>query len=486
MPPSPLPNKLVVTLHRADIPADVEAASHYFVVWRDIDGKAFRSPRSTRPSFDHVLTIMPLHHAPPISIELRARRRAWQPWSTQSLGSCLLVLPTTTSTVHTERLELSGGNAIALYVTIAAMFDPTFTTLVASSTTPTLHRLGSHLAPPSPWTCLRRVLMGRRRPKPMPPRSPRCLDYIPQAFLGHGTYGTVFAAYHPGFGRTVAVKIVPKSRKRQMFLAAEVAVWTQLTDQPHVSPLLQTFQLPRSVCFVSPCVRGGTLADQRRKSPQWPVDGVRFLAAQLVAALHAVHARGIVLRDLKPPNILIDYPSGYIALTDFGLAARQADAPLNHVCGTTAYMAPEILLHAYDQQVDMWALGVILFEVAVGKLPFHLDPPWCHKHVNRWVGILTCQRVDFPRDMDPAAQDFIEGLLRPDPRRRLRVDTARQHRFFRGMDWTALASRNLVSPFPPQLLTPKTIDPDLTLDEIDKYSSGEEISMDGLPFLRTI
>jgi serine/threonine protein kinase SCH9 len=187
----------------------------------------------------------------------------------------------------------------------------------------------------------------------------------------------------------------------------------------------------------------------------------------LILALQHLHQHDIVYRDLKPENILLD-ANGHIALCDFGLSKANLTKgdTTNTFCGTTEYLAPEVLLDeaGYTKMVDFWSLGVLVFEMCCGWSPFYAeDTQQMYKNI-------AFGKVRFPRDaLSTEGRNFVKGLLNRNPRHRLGAnDDAKEliaHPFFNDVDWDALAKKNLPPPFKPKLksiMDTSNFDPEFT------------------------
>jgi len=180
-----------------------------------------------------------------------------------------------------------------------------------------------------------------------------------------------------------------------------------------------------------------------------------------------VHQHDIVYRDLKPENILLD-ANGHIALCDFGLSKAnlsQGDTT-NTFCGTTEYLAPEVLLdeQGYTKMVDFWSLGVLVFEMCCGWSPFYAeDTQQMYKNI-------AFGKVRFPRDaLSQEGRNFVKGLLNRNPAHRLGAkgdaEELMQHPFFHDIDWQALSKKATQPPFKPKLkgeLDTSNFDPEFT------------------------
>ena len=220
--------------------------------------------------------------------------------------------------------------------------------------------------------------------------------------LGRGGFGTVWAAQNRATGEPVAIKII--ERQRQLvedfrLEPAEVEI-LKTVSHPNIVQLLDCLSTHHCVYLVMEVVLGGHLQARLQNQGYYDERRARMLFAQVVEAVHHLHERNIIHRDVKPENILFAerHDEVTVKLTDFGLSERRARAetpapPRKHRtphphqsipapgtmkegrlttrCGTPSYCAPELLSGAgYGKAVDVWSLGVLAYVVLTGVLPF--------------------------------------------------------------------------------------------------------------------
>ncbi|XP_057633617.1 ribosomal protein S6 kinase alpha-4 isoform X3 [Chionomys nivalis] len=205
-------------------------------------------------------------------------------------------------------------------------------------------------------------------------------------------------------------------------------------------------------------VSGGEMFTHLYQRQYFKEAEVRVYGGEIVLALEHLHKLGIIYRDLKLENVLLD-SEGHIVLTDFGLSKEFLTEEKERTfsfCGTIEYMAPEIIRSkaGHGKAVDWWSLGILLFELLTGASPFTLEG---EKNTQAEVSrrILKCS-PPFPLRIGPVAQDLLQRLLCKDPKKRLGAgpqgaQEVKSHPFFQGLDWAALAARKIPAPFRPQI-----------------------------------
>ena len=254
--------------------------------------------------------------------------------------------------------------------------------------------------------------------------------YRLESVLGEGAIGVVFAATRED-GTVVALKVLKKLLSqnevyRQRFLReARVA---EEVRHPHLVPILEAGEARGYRYLAVAYVEGGTLDDRIEATGPLPLDECLRLAAEIASGLDALHASGIVHRDVKPSNVMLD-PSGRAALTDFGLAKGPAYTVLTtpgQVMGTLDYIAPELIRgEPATPASDLYALACVVYECVTGAAPFadrrlfevavaHLEdePPDASE-----------RREEVPRPL----ADVLRHAMAKDPAERPRTGTAFAH-----------------------------------------------------------
>jgi serine/threonine protein kinase len=235
--------------------------------------------------------------------------------------------------------------------------------------------------------------------------------YHVQEEVGRGGMGVVYAARDERLGRTVALKVLPRAvsgdpRARER-LAREARAAAALSH-PSIATVYALEEIDGELFLASELVRGVTLRQVLAAGPPPPARVVDILL-QLAEALDAAHRQGIVHRDLKPENVLVT-PDGRIKVVDFGIARSVGAAPGGHpaltltgtALGTPGYMAPEQLRgDAVDARADVFAFGVIAYEVATGDHPFGGSDP------ASLLERLVADRSPLSQTLEPPALDAV-------------------------------------------------------------------------------
>jgi WD40 repeat protein/serine/threonine protein kinase len=204
--------------------------------------------------------------------------------------------------------------------------------------------------------------------------------YELRQIIGRGGFGAVYRAYQPLLEREVAIKVIlPEYANHPNFIRrfeTEAQLIAQL-EHIHIVPLYDYWREPNGAYLVMRLLRGGSLQESLAKGTLWSVSEIARLMDQLASALDAAHGRGIIHRDIKPPNILLDEENNAY-LADFGIAKNlitgQQTVGDDERVGSPAYISPEqVTGQPVSAQSDIYSLGVVLYMMLTGQTPF-LDP----------------------------------------------------------------------------------------------------------------
>jgi serine/threonine protein kinase len=200
---------------------------------------------------------------------------------------------------------------------------------------------------------------------------------------------------------------------------------------------------------------GGDLKKQLDEVEFFSEKRTRFYAAEIALAVQFLHQNGILHRDLKLENVLVD-SDGHCKIADFGLSKLGLfrNCKTMTQCGTPFCMAPEIVkVLPYGQGVDWWAVGIMIFEMLTGNPPFDYDEEEDNDYENSRDKLdhkIVNNDVEFPEDMSLAAVSIVTKFLMKNPSQRLgsngSFETVRQHPFFKGIDWQALREKRVRPP----------------------------------------
>ncbi|PZC73477.1 hypothetical protein B5X24_HaOG209498 [Helicoverpa armigera] len=311
-----------------------------------------------------------------------------------------------------------------------------------------------------------------------PARSiPRFRKYTVEDFqfikvLGKGSFGKVLLAELRDTEYYYAVKCL----KKDVVLEDDDVECTLIerkvlalgTNHPYLCHLFATFQTDSHLFFVMEYLNGGDLMFHIQQSGRFPEARARFYAAEIVSGLKFLHKRGIVYRDLKLDNILLDF-EGHVRIADFGMCKLQIylDKTADTFCGTPDYMAPEIIKGLkYNQTVDWWSFGVLLYEMLIGQSPFS----GCDEDELFWS--ICNEMPSYPRFLSHEALTILTRLLDKDARTRLGGTECmhgdiRDQDFFHQIHWDRLERRELETPFRPRVRHP------MDTQYFDKAFTGE-------------
>lgn len=249
--------------------------------------------------------------------------------------------------------------------------------------------------------------------------------------LGTGKFGRVYLAREKSTHMVVALKVLVKDQLKAAGVAhqlrKEVEIHSRIRHE-NILPLYATFQDATRVYLVMKYAGGGDLYKKMRSMPgrRFPERQAMLYIAQLVSALEACHHQHVVHRDIKPENLLLS-KEGTIQLADFGWSSANV-TPANRrdtLCGTLDYLSPEMIRgEKYDESVDIWAVGIIMYELLVGKPPFEAPGQ------SETIELITEGQLYVPPSVSLAAKDLIQRILQKLPEKRPSLQEIKSHRWF--------------------------------------------------------
>ncbi|XP_061600605.1 protein kinase C epsilon type-like [Cololabis saira] len=300
-------------------------------------------------------------------------------------------------------------------------------------------------------------------------------DFVFIKVLGKGSFGKVMLAELRGTDEVYAVKVLKKDVILQDddvdCTLTEKRILALARKHPYLTQLFCCFQTKDRLFFVMEYVNGGDLMFQIQRSRKFDEARSRFYAAEVTSALMFLHRHGVVYRDLKLDNILLD-AEGHCKLADFGMCKEGIldGVTTTTFCGTPDYIAPEILQELdYGPSVDWWALGVLMYEMMAGQPPFEAD-----NEDDLFESILH-DDVLYPVWLSKEAVSILRAFMTKSPAKRLGCVAAqgleeaiKVHSFFREIDWTLLEQKKVKPPFKPRIKTKRDVnnfDQDFTREE---------------------
>jgi serine/threonine-protein kinase len=230
-------------------------------------------------------------------------------------------------------------------------------------------------------------------------------------FLGEGGMGEVYRGVHAKLGRVAAIKVLNESARREQGFVDRFFNEARIQESlhhPNIAAVYDFTEVQGQPCIIMEYVDGDTLCDRVRPYGPLPAAEALRIFSSLADAIAYVHAHGVIHRDIKSNNVKIG-TQGQVKLLDFGIAKGGASPSLTQtgsVVGTIEYLSPEQLSTGQaDQRSDIWALGVLLYEMLTGRVPFQATT----------IGALCAQisNAEYPplRQLNPAAPAFVESIV---------------------------------------------------------------------------
>ncbi|KFZ60291.1 cGMP-dependent protein kinase 2 [Podiceps cristatus] len=277
--------------------------------------------------------------------------------------------------------------------------------------------------------------------------------------LGVGGFGRVELVKVKNENMAFAMKCIKKKHvvdtKQQEHIYSEKKILEQICS-PFIVKLYRTFKDSKYVYMLLEACLGGELWSLLRDRGSFDETTTKFCVGCVTEAFDYLHHIGIIYRDLKPENLILD-AEGYIKLVDFGFAKKIGSGQKTWTfCGTPEYVAPEIILSkGHDFSVDFWSLGILVYELLTGSPPFSgADQMMTYNLILKGI-----EKLDFPKIITRRPEDLIRRLCRQNPTERLGnlrngINDIKKHRWLSGFNWDGLKEKKLPSPLKRELSGP--------------------------------
>ncbi|XP_035255540.1 cGMP-dependent protein kinase 1-like isoform X2 [Anguilla rostrata] len=275
--------------------------------------------------------------------------------------------------------------------------------------------------------------------------------------LGVGGFGRVeLVQLKSDESRTFAMKILKKRHIVDTRQQEHIRSEKQIMQEAHsdfIVRLYRTFKDSKYLYMLMEACLGGELWTILRDRGSFEDATTRFYTACVVEAFSYLHSKGIIYRDLKPENLILDH-RGYAKLVDFGFAKKIGFGKKTWTfCGTPEYVAPEIILNkGHDISADYWSLGILMYELLTGSPPFSgPDPMKTYNIILRGIDM-----IEFPKKIAKNAGNLIKKLCRDNPSERLGnlkngVKDIQKHKWFEGFNWDGLHKGTMTPPIIPNV-----------------------------------
>jgi len=273
-----------------------------------------------------------------------------------------------------------------------------------------------------------------------PGKSTFYMNYELRDEIGVGSTSKCYKCIHKSTGQEFACKVIDKRQVEMKFSGlldqffVEIKVLKAL-NHPNIIRLVESYETPDRIYMVMEVMKGGELFDYVVEKGTLSEEEASVLVRKITSAVAHMHNQNIIHRDLKPENLLLtskDPKNAEVKLIDFGLAKVMHETVASSFLGTKGYLAPEMLQrHSYDKAIDIWALGVIVFVLVCGCLPFDDDS----SKISSESAARKKFALRFPKwaaSLSPSAKDLLHNLLEINPKTRYTADQALAHPWVSG------------------------------------------------------
>ena len=279
-------------------------------------------------------------------------------------------------------------------------------------------------------------------------------DFEAIQMLGRGSFGEVFLVKMRSTGKKYAMKVLRKDKIINGNLVKYAMVERNVLSiikHPFIVSLSFAFQSPQKLYLVLDYCAGGNLTSYILRQRHFTEAIAKFYICEIILALEELHKNGIIYRDLKPDNVVVD-ADGHAMLTDFGLSKQGISDNISakSFCGSIAYLAPEMIKRrGHGKAVDWYLLGVILYEMIIGVPPFYSN------NKDQLFYNIEHMKPVIPPRVSQDAGSLIRKLLKKDPERRLGsrgAEVVKRHHFFNEINWDDIYNKVQTPPLKPVVM----------------------------------
>lgn len=301
---------------------------------------------------------------------------------------------------------------------------------------------------------------------------PVVTDFQPIKVLGKGSFGKVILVKHKVTGKLYAQKQLKKvsmivNTKNYERTLTEHTILKKISH-PNIVKLYYALQDFDKVYLFLEYLEGGELFFHLSQERIMSEKIACFYVAEMILAMRHLHVNaGVIYRDLKPENCLLNI-KGHLVLTDFGLS--KVSEKCDSLDGTAQYIAPEVIKgEVYDSRCDWWSLGAVTFDLLTGQ------PPFTGNNNKRIMDKIITQKIRYPYYLSQISQDFLGKCLNKNVDKRANIDDAtvfkkiKEHQFFRYINWKYLEEQNDELQPPP--IIPIVSNPELAENFDDEFTS---------------
>jgi len=330
------------------------------------------------------------------------------------------------------------GACLSYFVNLILGSDSTYEVIPNTDGTAVVNRDGTTAAKASPRVIDKRASFDEK--KEVVPFQPEFFHkYDLKDVIGVGSTGTCHRCTRKSDSKDFACKIIDKRQIEVKFTGlldqfyVEIRVLTDL-KHPNVIQMVDVYETADRIFIVMEVMNGGELFDYVVEKGTLSETEASAIVRKITSAIAHMHAKGIIHRDLKPENLLLTHKgtNAEVKIIDFGLAKIMSDSVAHSFLGTRGYLAPEMLQRqSYNKAIDIWALGIIVFVLLCGCLPFDDDS----SRITSEVVIKKKFALRFPRwasNLSEPAKDLLTKLLDVDPKTRITAENALRHPWVSG------------------------------------------------------